>query len=148
MYWQLKGACCCHVLGLCSSRRSRSWRQQDPQNIRNFFTIQYRIVLILISWKRMSTAHDTYPLRAVWEPSELSCHVIYISLFMRAKNLIITLLEIASTVFKQCHFSTSLGSGHFRGVIYFTNNEINLYHQTNTVLTVCKYYSLISHTFH
>jgi hypothetical protein len=84
----------------------------------------------------MSTAHDTYPLRADWELSELSCHVIYISLFIRAKHLIIILLASASTGFKQYHIFTSLGYGHFRGVIYFTNNVINLLHQRNTVLTV------------
>jgi len=61
--------------------------------------------------------------------------------------LIIILLESASTRFKQCQIFTSLGSGHFRGVIQFTNNVINLWHKPNTVLTAYKYYSLISLTF-
>jgi hypothetical protein len=102
---------------------------------------------MLISWKRTSTAHDMYPLRADLEPSELSFHVIYIVLFIRVKNLFIILLENTSTGFKQCQSLISLGSGHFRGVIYCTNNVINSWVQTNTVLTVYKYYSLISLTF-
>jgi len=61
--------------------------------------------------------------------------------------LITILLESASTGFKQCEIFIYLGSGYFRGVIYFTNNVINLWHQPNTVLTVYKYYSLISLTF-
>ena len=35
-YWRLKGAWCCHVQGLCSLRKSISWRQHDPQNISNW----------------------------------------------------------------------------------------------------------------
>ena len=72
------------------------------------FANQHRIVFILIIWKRMSTAHDTNPLRADREPSELSCHVIYIFLFTRTKDLINMLLENASTGFKQCQIFTSL----------------------------------------
>jgi len=101
----------------------------------------------LISWKRKSTTHDTHPLRANWEPSETSCNVIYIFLFIRAKNFIVILLASASIGFKQCQSFTSLGYGHFWGVIYFTNNVLNLWHLPNTVLNVHKYYSLISIMF-
>jgi len=62
--------------------------------------------------------------------------------------LIIIIFESASTDFKQCQIFTYLGSGQFRGVSYFTNNVINLWHQPHTVLHVYKYYSLISLTFH
>jgi hypothetical protein len=42
---------------------------------------QTQNVLILINWKRTSTAHDMYPIRADRDPSVLSCHVIKIVLF-------------------------------------------------------------------
>jgi len=133
--------------GSMQSKKEHNLEAARPSKYQYLFTNQQRIVLILISWKRTSTAHDTNPLRADREPSELSCHVIYIFLFTRTKDLFTIFLENASTGFKQCQIFTSLASGHFRGVIQYTNNVINLWHQLNTVLTACKYYSLISLTF-
>ena len=75
------------------------------------------------------------------------CVTLFIFFIYNSKNLIIILLESASTGFKQCHIFTSLGSGHFKGVIQYTNTVINLWHQPNIVLTAYKYYSLISFTF-
>jgi hypothetical protein len=94
-YWCQKEACCFHVQSLCSPRRNRSWRQRDPKKKSvTLYQPTYNCINIDQVEKDI---HGPCPLKADWDPSFLSCHVVNIILFITAKDLFIILLENAST---------------------------------------------------
>jgi len=132
-YIRLKGACCCHIQGLCSPRRNISWRQQDLKNISNCLTTSTNCINIDQLEKYIHS--PWYVLLRGWLRNKYHVNII---LFIRPKYLFIIFLENISGV-KHCQSFTSLGSWQSRQVIYLTNNIINLLHQPNAVSNVYKY---------